>query len=323
MKTKLLFIILLLPTVILSQINQGFENVPGITFDGGACRYFDFDTATVHELQNYNSPCGIIYVKETGSASTLGYFVTLDPTTSNGPAGFSDGDNFGVATAASFVSGIGLAPPEGSQGFYMQDVDGTVLMSFDVVDLAGTTNPQFSMNYILETTGYELEDFVKISIKFTDCASSTIDLLNSVGSDINDLGIEGSWNTLSADLSTYSSCKAQLLVQFSSNSTAEELGIDGISFSQGTVLSNNKVDLVDALSVYPNPSNGVITIKNSGVELTSAIITDVNGRIVSSIDLKGTSLDSEINLSSVLSSGMYFIKIFSDNASTVKKLIIK
>ncbi|MEM5563700.1 T9SS type A sorting domain-containing protein [Psychroserpens sp. AS72] len=323
MKTKLLFFILLLPTIMLAQITQGFENLPGMIFDGSACRYFDFDNVTVHELQNYNTPCGTIYVKETGSATTLGYSVILDPTTTNGPAGFSDGDSFGVASAASFVSGIGFAPPEGGQGFYMQDVDGTILMSFDVVDLAGTTNPQFSMSYILEATGYEADDFVKISIKFTDCASSTLDLLNTIGSDINDLGIEDSWNTLSADLSAYTGCKAQLLVEFSSNSTAEELGIDGISFSQGTVLSTNEFDLGNSLFVTPNPSNGLITIKNSGVALSNAVVTDINGRTMIVLDLQGTTVDKELNLSSVLSSGLYFMTISSENASTVKKIIIK
>jgi len=323
MKTKLLLLTLFISISTFAQIGNGFENLPGITFDGGACRYFDFDNLTEHELQNYNAPCGTIYVQEAGSGSTIGYTVVLDPTTANGPLGFSDGDSFGVATAASFLSGIGFVPPEGNQGFYMQDVDGTVLMSFDVVDLAGVTNPQFSMSYILEGSSYEDNDFVKISFKFTDCASSTLDLLDTIGSDIDDLGIEDSWNILSADLSPYIGCKAQLLIEFSSNSTAEELGLDDIYFSEGTVLSVNTLNLGAELSIYPNPSHGIVTIKNSGVALDKAVVTDINGRIIASFDLNKITGDKELNLNNVLTEGLYFMTISSENASTVKKLIIK
>ena len=88
-------------------------------------------------------------------------------------------------------------------------------------------------------------------------------------------------------------------------------------------LSTDEFNFDALVSVYPNPSNGVITIKNSGIALKSAVVTDINGRTVSSIDLEGTTVDRELNLSSVLSSGMYFMTISSENESTVKKMIIK
>lgn len=90
-----------------------------------------------------------------------------------------------------------------------------------------------------------------------------------------------------------------------------------------TTLSTNEFDFDNLVSVFPNPSNGKVTIKNSGIALNSAIVTDINGRTVSSIDLEGTTVDRELNLSSVLSTGMYFMTISSDDASTVKKIIIK
>ena len=326
MKTKLLFLTFLLPTIMLAQTAANFENVPGVTFNavGNACVYFDSDATTVHTITNYTAPCGIIYVTETGTPTTLGYSIVLDPTTPNGPNGFSDGDFFGVGTTSAFTTEFGVAPPEGNQAFLMEDVDGTITMSFDLVDLAGTTNPQFSMQYILEGTSWEADDFLKITIEFSDCGSSTVTLIDTTGQDIDNLGIEDSWNTLSADLSGSVGCKAQLIVEFSSNSAAEELGLDAVSFSAGMTLSTASFDLNDSIVVYPNPSNGVITIKNSGVALNKAVITDVNGRTIAGYDLNGTTQDKSFDLRSLVSSGLYFMTISSENgSSTVKKIIIE
>lgn len=93
------------------------------------------------------------------------------------------------------------------------------------------------------------------------------------------------------------------------------------------ILNTLSVDEITALeeevAVFPNPSNGNITIKNSGVAINEIVITDVNGRKVSTHNLNGITTNKDLDLSSVLSSGLYFITISSENTSTVKKLIIK
>jgi len=98
---------------------------------------------------------------------------------------------------------------------------------------------------------------------------------------------------------------------------------------------NISVDILDALgvdesslleksvSVFPNPSNGDITIKNSVIALEKVIISDLNGRVISTYDLNGNYENQELKLSSLLSTGLYMMTIFSENASTTKKLIIK
>ncbi|MGB6269766.1 MAG: T9SS type A sorting domain-containing protein [Olleya sp.] len=88
-------------------------------------------------------------------------------------------------------------------------------------------------------------------------------------------------------------------------------------------LSTEEFGLDTALSLYPNPSNGNITIKNSGIALDKVEISDLNGRVVFNQDLNGIKEDKELNLSSKLSSGMYLMTLTSNNASTVKKLIIE
>ena len=90
-----------------------------------------------------------------------------------------------------------------------------------------------------------------------------------------------------------------------------------------TTLSNNEFDLANAIAVVPNPSNGFVTIKNGGVALDQVIVTDINGRTVAEYKLNGIREDKDLDLSTVLSSGLYFMRISSDSASIVKKIIIK
>ncbi|MEL0643996.1 T9SS type A sorting domain-containing protein [Olleya sp. Ti.3.14] len=327
MKNKLLSLIFLLPSLIMSQVGNGFENTPGVTFNAvsNACQYFDTNTTTAHTLINYNANCGLVYVTEASSGSTLGYAIVLDPTTPNGPVGFSDGDYFGVATAASIQSELGFAPPEGTQAFFMDDVDGTVTMTFDQVDLVGS-NPQFSMQYFLDDTNWDILDFFRVTIQFSDCASPALTLIDTTTetNGIDDLpGLQGSWQLLSADLSANATCKAQLVIEFSSNSGAEQLALDAIDFIPGLTLSTDVFDLSSVLSIYPNPSNGLMTIKNNGVNLKAVNVTDINGRLIKTINLNNSSINTILDLSTDLASGLYFITVVSEKGNLVKKIIIE
>ena len=85
-------------------------------------------------------------------------------------------------------------------------------------------------------------------------------------------------------------------------------------------LSNDEF-LSNSFAIYPNPSNGNITIRNSGVALQNVTITDLNGRTISSNEMNGVT--SNVDLSLKLTTGMYLMKLTSIDASTTKKLIIK
>jgi hypothetical protein len=95
------------------------------------------------------------------------------------------------------------------------------------------------------------------------------------------------------------------------------------TFTSCNTLSNQEFTLDNLFSVSPNPSNGLITIGNSGVALNKVQITDLNGRTVANYDFNSTTDNQELNLGSILSSGMYLMTISSENASTVKKIVIK
>jgi hypothetical protein len=88
------------------------------------------------------------------------------------------------------------------------------------------------------------------------------------------------------------------------------IGISG-NFAQ---LSASNFSL-DAISVYPNPSENSIHIQSSKT-LKSYQIIDIQGKIV----LENTFNNYEINISS-LAKGVYFIKLFSANAAIIKKIV--
>ncbi len=226
-----------------AQVGNGFEGPTGVGLDGSSsCWFQDFDTSP-HALANFTAPCGTVVVQESTSGGTIGFTNALVNNT-NGTDGFSDGDSFGVITAAAMNSDLGAGPTEGTQGFYMEDVDGLVLLAFDAVDLDGTSNPTVSLNYHLSSTGWEIDDILHIYVEVSGCGSAgTFDLLDgatavNVNGDDIDNGVipEGSWRTASLSLTSYIGCNVELFIEFSANSSAEELGLDNIQFTQGIVL---------------------------------------------------------------------------------------
>lgn len=103
-----------------------------------------------------------------------------------------------------------------------------------------------------------------------------------------------------------------------------DFGFHNINVEILDTLSIDDVSLLEEnIDIFPNPSNGIITIKNSGIVLNSVVVTDINGRTVVSIDLERITVDKELNLSSVLSEGMYFMTISSEKSSITKKVTIK
>jgi PKD repeat protein len=74
------------------------------------------------------------------------------------------------------------------------------------------------------------------------------------------------------------------------------------------------------ISIYPNPTNSIVYVDLNDVKALSVVITDVTGRVVSK-DFNPTGL-IELELSNQ-STGVYFIRINSENNSITKKVVKK
>ncbi|MGR3368306.1 MAG: ExeM/NucH family extracellular endonuclease [Sagittula sp.] len=199
------------------QVTQSFETeATGAQYqlDDAA----DGPTALGEEAEVPNRP-GLATVDSTAaSAGQLGFDLTWVNT--RGDVGLSDGDFVGVQDYAGVVG----AYTDGLQGYELSDSDGLLRMSFDTLDLTDVGELTFSIDYFLQSTGYESDDLLKVYVA-TDAGE--VILLDSTGQDIDDLGIEGAWNTLSATVDA-SVNSAQLIVEFDSNSGSEAVYLDNV-----------------------------------------------------------------------------------------------
>jgi hypothetical protein len=88
-------------------------------------------------------------------------------------------------------------------------------------------------------------------------------------------------------------------------------------------------DFTGVVSVYPNPTNGVFSVvytNESAVDQDATIqIADMAGRILfeeSTMIMNGR-LQADWDLTSVLSTGVYFVRINTAEGSMVNKVIVE
>ncbi|TDP60892.1 DUF7619 domain-containing protein [Flavobacterium dankookense] len=82
-------------------------------------------------------------------------------------------------------------------------------------------------------------------------------------------------------------------------------------------LNNGDIKIDKGITIYPNPTNGVITI-NSLTTLQSVALFDVQGRLMETHLLD--EMTTTINITNK-AKGIYFLKITSDNGTKVEKII--
>ena len=92
--------------------------------------------------------------------------------------------------------------------------------------------------------------------------------------------------------------------------------LDTITFT--SVLGTNEF-LSSKFSVFPNPVNNVINFSNDQNAVVSTVdLTDLNGRVIKSLKVNAT--EGQISVSD-LATGMYMMKITTDQGIAVKKIV--
>ena len=310
MKKITFLIALLISATSFSQIQStSFEEPAAI---GG--KYTDTeDPSTAHPLAD-NTDEPVINFTTTGGE--IGYSASYFPyDTPN--VGLSDGDFIGVTAFAP----SGSDPyPDGNQGYQISDVDGNYVLEFDTIDSV-SSSPYISIDYFIADTGYEGDGTInetghdRIRIYVKDLTNNTEhDILNSTGTDINDLGIQGQWITgvatgLNGDGATF-----QLVIEIRCNSSSEIFYFDNMIFN-GT-LETNDISL-NTFSIYPNPANNYLTITSQINGIKNIAIYDILGKQV-----LNTIASERIDISS-LANGVYIVKITQNEFSVTKKLVVR
>lgn len=87
------------------------------------------------------------------------------------------------------------------------------------------------------------------------------------------------------------------------------------------ILGLNSNDFGSTISLYPNPTEGeLILVNNSNQNLRMLTISDVNGRIIQTLDLSRSGVNTPLSVDQ-LATGMYFVRIESESATAVKRII--
>ncbi len=322
-KITLLAALFISATSMAQLAGTSFEE-PGVF----SIQYVDTGDANVaHDLvNNTDEP----FVDFAASGAEMGYDARYEPYDTP-EVGLTDGDFVGVTD---FTPSGDVTYTDGTQGYQISDVDGNFILEFDTVDLTGAAAPGVTMDIALAINGdgsngnYEGDGTVnelgsdRLRIYVKDLTNSTeIDLINSTGSDLDDLvptdGGTGNyivaWQNLSASLTP--DTNVQLVVEFRCNAGGESVFLDNIVFT-GTLGTNDLEGNIFAM--YPNPANDVITINSHEEGAMNVAIFDVLGKEV----INTTITSGDINISQ-LTSGVYIVKIAQGNNVATKKLVVR
>jgi hypothetical protein len=106
------------------------------------------------------------------------------------------------------------------------------------------------------------------------------------------------------------------------NITASTFG-RGVWRSPLPVILGTEQFMLNNIGIYPNPSNGNFSIRLGEIEPKTIDIMDITGKIiVSQKDFQNIGNEITINMTNV-ANGIYFVKIATEEASVVKKIVKK
>ena len=92
-------------------------------------------------------------------------------------------------------------------------------------------------------------------------------------------------------------------------------------FIANPVTSIEDANLADALTIQPNPTNGVITLSVNGVSINATVnVIDLQGNVVASRALEGNSVTFDL---SNIAKGIYVMQIISNNAQATQRFIVE
>jgi photosystem II stability/assembly factor-like uncharacterized protein len=232
------------------------------------------------------------------------------------------GLNWTAITTPVLDFGGGINPTNTADATFRDDNNGIILRQ----NYSSDTPPVFIDYTLFRTTdgGTNWTDITDVNqIVYRSGVTYAGNTLYSSGSSMDNFGTSFSnddgttWNELSTGSHTHLEFLSESVGYsggFASSSTA------GGVFKLVPAAVNTNSFTSDKFTVSPNPVTDVLRISNTeNINFTSIQVTDINGRIVKSLNLKNVT-SSQINVAD-LNAGIYFLNITSDAGKAVKKFI--
>lgn len=124
------------------------------------------------------------------------------------------------------------------------------------------------------------------------------------------------WKTNSIDLSEFDGQDGVVIKFEGINNYGNNLYLDNIKVLGDNVTSNEELISEKKLKVFPNPSNGLVTLEGELSGINGFVVKSIDGKEISRGELEGSSLD----LSS-LTKGVYLLQIEGTNSETHRLVI--
>jgi bacillolysin len=149
----------------------------------------------------------------------------------------------------------------------------------------------------------------------------------TTGSDCNNCK-GAQWTGSEINSTTYSYPLSNLSTQtnvvfrivFHSDQAINQLGVNIDDFVISGALSNESFN-INTISIYPNPSKGIFTVSSNTIKLNAIEVFDVSGKLLFS-ENEGLKNATETNIDLTgMSSGIYFIKVNSENGIFSKRIV--
>jgi N-acetylneuraminic acid mutarotase len=256
---------------------------------GGYGRNFSNSSGRLNDLWKFdNCVSPTITISSTSSTLCSGNSATLTVS----------GANTYTWAGASQGNTLVVTPPQGTSSY--------VVYGSDANDCRDTT--------AISMTVFGLPSIIAVSSRSVICASEPVKL-TATGA------VTYTWST--SDLTPTVSVNPTLTTTYTVNGT----DANGCTFSTTIVQTVSKCTGINNYSgfstneidVYPNPSNGLLTIKKDKSEQSIFVIYDSQGKIVFEQSLQENSTEVKLDLPK----GIYFYRLFSgDGPTKIGKLVL-
>lgn len=208
------------------------------------------------------------------------------------------------------------------------------------VDLSGiTSSVTLSFRYAYRLRSSSNDEWLKVFVT-SDCGDSWVQRKTIHGTLLDDQIATSAWTPASqADwttihmtnvTSTYWVDNFRYKFRFESdggnNFYLDNINIYAGSPSESLVVGLDESDLVQELSIYPNPSDDELNIRFNAPAAQSMIftITDISGKVVQTNAINANAGSNLVMMNTIdLASGMYFLNIQSGGNQQTKQFIVK
>jgi hypothetical protein len=318
---------------------------PATTLAGGTS-VVSYNVVSVNGAQNWQSPAAVSVPDETYSklaltavaapvsegmeSAPLTGGISQDLTTAIFDSPTVGAGSFAVVDGPANNIGVigGYAASDRSILFQFYALQSGVMnLVMEKVNLGANSELSFDHAY----RQYQAEnDELDISVS-TDCGATWASVFNESGSSLMTLpaaqpqffpSAASDWATTNIDMSAYDNMQ-DVIVRFKATSAyGNNLFIDNINL--GTAAVGVEDITASTFDVYPNPATDVVTVELSEVGSVDAQIEvlDIKGQVVSSEVMSAGQTSVQVNTSS-LASGIYTVRVKSENGVATERVVIK